>query len=501
MPRRRSRVRAPFSWRPSPRTRSSSAACVRWSGIAANGDRPSCRARKKKASSSPTTSTRPSRSSTIPSHRALALFRGRTEGILRLTVTLPDADGATAPTTPCGASPRASASRTRAGLPTLARRDRPLGLEIQADGAFRARRRAAASRSGRSGSHSRLRSEPPRSAARRACRPARHDGPGSRASARASRWRSSTEPESCSTPPPSIRISRETTGTARSRRSRRSAPRITCSSSRSATAPPREKPKSSSAISLARHPELSLTTGGRVGSRRVGLLRLGARRQGVSQPRRLAARRRIDRAAIAGSARRTRPHRAAGDRRRPVSARCQPGAARAGSSRPIVEDCVNAVGADVNTASAPLLARISGLNESLATNIVSFRDTHGPFRNRRQLLKVSRVGERAFQQAAGFLRITSGENPLDASAVHPEAYPVVERIASRTGVPVKELIGKTAVLRALKAGGVCRRTVRCADGKGHPRRAREAGARSPPGVQDGRLQGQRAGHPRCRSRA
>jgi uncharacterized protein len=116
----------------------------------------------------------------------------------------------------------------------------------------------------------------------------------------------------------------------------------------------------------------------------------------------------------------------------------------------IVEDCVNAVGADVNTASSPLLARISGLNASLATNIVSFRDAHGPFRNRRQLLKVSRMGERAFQQAAGFLRITSGDNPLDASAVHPEAYPIVERIAQRTGVPVQELIGKTSVLRALK---------------------------------------------------
>ena len=116
----------------------------------------------------------------------------------------------------------------------------------------------------------------------------------------------------------------------------------------------------------------------------------------------------------------------------------------------IVEDCVNAVGADVNTASPPLLARISGLNASLATNIVSFRDAHGPFRNRRQLLKVSRIGERAFQQAAGFLRITSGDNPLDASAVHPEAYPIVERIAQRTGVPVQELIGKTSVLRALE---------------------------------------------------
>jgi uncharacterized protein len=116
----------------------------------------------------------------------------------------------------------------------------------------------------------------------------------------------------------------------------------------------------------------------------------------------------------------------------------------------IVEDCVNAVGADVNTASSPLLARISGLNESLATNIVAFRDAHGPFKNRRQLLKVPRIGGRAFQQAAGFLRITSGDNPLDASAVHPEAYSIVERIASRTGVPVQELIGKTSVLRAIK---------------------------------------------------
>ena len=81
---------------------------------------------------------------------------------------------------------------------------------------------------------------------------------------------------------------------------------------------------------------------------------------------------------------------------------------------------------------------------------MSFRDAHGPFKNRRQLLKVSRIGERAFQQAAGFLRITSGDNPLDASAVHPEAYPIVERIAQRTGVPVEQLIGKTSVLRAIK---------------------------------------------------
>src|SRR5499427_2507113 len=116
----------------------------------------------------------------------------------------------------------------------------------------------------------------------------------------------------------------------------------------------------------------------------------------------------------------------------------------------IVEDCVNAVGADVNTASAPLLARISGLNESIARNIVTFRDQNGPFRDRRHILKVPRVGERTFQQAAGFLRIMDGTNPLDASAVHPEAYPVVERIVSKTGVAVRELIGKTSVLRTLR---------------------------------------------------
>ena len=115
----------------------------------------------------------------------------------------------------------------------------------------------------------------------------------------------------------------------------------------------------------------------------------------------------------------------------------------------VVEDCVNAVGADVNTASAPLLARISGLTPTMAGNIVAFRDEHGPFRNRRQLLKVPRVGERSFQQAAGFLRIVGGDNPLDASAVHPEAYPVVERIVVRTGMPVKDLIGREAVLRGL----------------------------------------------------
>jgi uncharacterized protein len=115
----------------------------------------------------------------------------------------------------------------------------------------------------------------------------------------------------------------------------------------------------------------------------------------------------------------------------------------------VVEDCVNAVGADVNTASAPLLSRISGLTPTIARNIVAFRDANGAFRNRQEILKVPRLGERTFQQAAGFLRITNGDNPLDASAVHPEAYPVVERIVSHTGLPVAKLIGNTAVLRSL----------------------------------------------------
>jgi len=115
----------------------------------------------------------------------------------------------------------------------------------------------------------------------------------------------------------------------------------------------------------------------------------------------------------------------------------------------VVEDCVNAVGADINTASAPLLARISGLTPSLAQNIVAFRDQHGAFRDRRQILRVPRLGERTFQLAAGFLRISHGDNPLDASAVHPEAYPVVEKIAARTRLPVPELIGNASVLRGL----------------------------------------------------
>jgi len=115
----------------------------------------------------------------------------------------------------------------------------------------------------------------------------------------------------------------------------------------------------------------------------------------------------------------------------------------------VVEDCVNAVGVDLNTASAPLLARVSGLNATLAGNIVAHRDVHGPFPNRAALKAVPRLGPKTFEQAAGFLRVNDGDNPLDASAVHPEAYPVVERILAATGLNVRGLIGNTDVLRRL----------------------------------------------------
>jgi len=117
-----------------------------------------------------------------------------------------------------------------------------------------------------------------------------------------------------------------------------------------------------------------------------------------------------------------------------------------------VEDCVNAVGVDVNTASAPLLARVSGLNSALAKNIVEFRNTNGPFTNRKTIRKVPRLGDKTFEQAAGFLRINDGENPLDRSAVHPEAYPVVERILARIGKDIGQVMGQPAVLKGLSPG-------------------------------------------------
>ena len=115
-----------------------------------------------------------------------------------------------------------------------------------------------------------------------------------------------------------------------------------------------------------------------------------------------------------------------------------------------VEDCVNAVGVDVNTASAALLSRVAGLSAAVAENVVKHRDANGPFPNRKALLKVPRLGDKAFEQCAGFLRVPSGDNPLDASAVHPEAYPVVERIIAQCGREVRNIIGDSGFLRGLK---------------------------------------------------
>ncbi|MFC8382229.1 Tex family protein [Nocardia sp. NPDC057272] len=118
----------------------------------------------------------------------------------------------------------------------------------------------------------------------------------------------------------------------------------------------------------------------------------------------------------------------------------------------VVEDAVNAVGVDVNTASVPLLSRVSGVSSSVAESIVAHRDQNGPFASRKALLEVPRLGPKAFEQCAGFLRIRGGVDPLDTSAVHPEAYPVVRRILEHTGREMAEVIGNTSTLRALKPG-------------------------------------------------
>ncbi len=117
----------------------------------------------------------------------------------------------------------------------------------------------------------------------------------------------------------------------------------------------------------------------------------------------------------------------------------------------VVEDCVNSVGVDVNTASAPLLARIAGLNSTIAGNIVTFREKNGAFASRANLKLVPRLGDKTFEQAAGFLRIMNGENPLDSSSVHPEAYPVVEKIAGKHGRPLKDLVGDVPFLKKVNA--------------------------------------------------
>ena len=117
----------------------------------------------------------------------------------------------------------------------------------------------------------------------------------------------------------------------------------------------------------------------------------------------------------------------------------------------VVEDCVNAVGVEINTASAPLLSQVAGLSEGLATSIVNYREQHGAFTSRQQLLEVPRLGPKAYQQAAGFLRLVNGSNPLDSSAVHPEAYPIVERILAATNKKITDIIGDSKFLKNLSA--------------------------------------------------
>ena len=117
----------------------------------------------------------------------------------------------------------------------------------------------------------------------------------------------------------------------------------------------------------------------------------------------------------------------------------------------VVEDCVNAVGVEVNMASAPLLMRVAGLSETLAENIVAYREENGVFKNRKEILKVSRLGPKVFEQAAGFLKISKGDNPLDASSVHPEAYPVVKNILEKNQREINKVIGDRAFLSSLAA--------------------------------------------------
>ncbi len=116
----------------------------------------------------------------------------------------------------------------------------------------------------------------------------------------------------------------------------------------------------------------------------------------------------------------------------------------------VVEDCVNAVGVDLNMASVPLLSRVSGLSGSVAKAVVRWREAHGAFRCRKQLMEVAGLGAKTFEQSAGFLRIRGGDNPLDMTGVHPETYPVVEKIIAHTGKPVAELMGRAEMLKTLR---------------------------------------------------
>ena len=166
----------------------------------------------------------------------------------------------------------------------------------------------------------------------------------------------------------------------------------------------------------------------------------------------------------------------------------------------VVEDCVNAVGVDVNTASVALLARISGLNSTLAQNIVNHRDSNGAFKTRAALLKVPRLGDKTFEQAAGFLRVMNGDNPLDASAVHPETYPLVQRIAADTGRDIRSLIGDSGTPQASRPQAVHRRKVRSDHRQRHSAGAGKTRPRPAPGVQDRRVPGRRGNPERPKTR-
>ena len=157
----------------------------------------------------------------------------------------------------------------------------------------------------------------------------------------------------------------------------------------------------------------------------------------------------------------------------------------------VVEDCVNAVGVDLNTASAPLLARVSGLGANLAANVVAHRDANGPFRSRDALKKVPRLGAKAFEQCAGFLRIRGGDDPLDASGVHPEAYPLVRKILAATRSDIHVLIGSSKILRGLNAEELRRCDVRGADGDRRVARTGKTRPRPAAGIQDGEFPGGR----------
>jgi uncharacterized protein len=145
---------------------------------------------------------------------------------------------------------------------------------------------------------------------------------------------------------------------------------------------------------------------------------------------------------------------------------------------------------DLNTASAPLLSRVSGLS-AVAASIVRWRDAHGAFRNRQQLLDVTGLGPRTFEQAAGFLRIRDGDNPLDQTGVHPETYPVVQKMLAATGRAGGRADGAQRRAAHAEARGLCRRALRCHHREGHPGRAGQARPRPAPGLQGGALQRRR----------